>query len=255
MAMLTSPALLLCLLLGSASAAAPPSLTGMYVASGDALELHRGPEGGLRGYLRSSGRIVALNPVDVKEGVLRATATAEDGSRVELVATVTEGPVLTLGDRAYRRAAVERPADATVRREIEEAYARLGRAVDARDYAAFQAVRIPEFATIPPDGVPKSGAGMAERARGLLQRIQPPIRNTNEVLELTVRGEDAIAVVRQKFTRRQPVDAAGTLHEIHTEITQRETWTRTSGGWKLSFVDDEIDPVREDRGPAAVSPR
>ena len=246
---------LLSLLLGCASAAPPPSLTGMYVASGDTLELHRGPDGALRGYLRSSSRILALNPVEVKEGVLRATATAEDGSRVELVATLAEGPVLTVGDRAYRRAAVERPADATVRREIVEAYARLGRAVDGRDFDAFQAVRIPGFATIPPDGVPKSGAGMAERARGLLQRIQPPIRNTNDVLELTVRGDDAIAVVRQKFTRRQPVDGAGTLHEIHTEITQRETWTRTPGGWKLSFVDDEIDPVREDRGPVAVSPR
>src|SRR5678816_1261732 len=118
--------LLLSVLLGCASAAPPPSLAGMYVASGDSMELHRGPEGALRGYLRSPGRIVALNPVNVSEGVLRATATAEDGSRGELVATVTEGPVLTVGDRAYRRAAVERPAGATVRREIEEAYARLG---------------------------------------------------------------------------------------------------------------------------------
>jgi ketosteroid isomerase-like protein len=227
----------------------------MYVASGDALELHRGPDGALRGYLRSEGRIAALNPVEVRDGTLRATATAEDGTRSEVLAKVTEGPVLMLGGRAYRRSATERPGDATVRREIEEAYARLARAVSSRDHDAFQSLRIPEFATIPPDGVPKSGAGMAERARGLLQRIQPPVRTTNDILELTVRGDDAIAVVRQKFTRRQPVDAEGTLHEIHTEVTQRETWTRTPQGWKLSFVDDEVDPLREDRGPTGVSPR
>src|SRR5262245_33574530 len=129
-------------------------LPGMYVAAGHALELHRGPDGALRGYLRTEGKIVALNPVEVREGVLRATATAEDGARAEVVATVTEGPVLTLQGRAYRLSAVERAGEATLRREIEEAYARLGRAVDSRDYEAFQALRIPEFATIPPDGVP-----------------------------------------------------------------------------------------------------
>ena len=238
---------LLSLLLGGASA--PLEVTGMYVASGDVLELHRGPDGALRGYLRTGGRFAALAPVEMHDGVLRVTATAEDGARSEVVATLTEGAVLTVGGVAYRRAAVERPADATVRREIEEAYARLGRAVDARDHAAFQALRVPEFATIPPDGVPKPAAGMAERARGLLQAIQPPVTTTNDVLELTVRGEDAIATVRQKFTRRQPVPGDEKLHEIHTQVTQRETWTRTPGGWKLAFVDEVRDHMREDRGP------
>lgn len=219
----------------------------MYVASGDVLELHRGPDGALRGYLRTGGRFAALSPVEMHDGALHGTATAEDGTRSELVARLGDGPVLTLGGVAYRRSAVERPADATVRREIEEAYARLAHAVDARDYDAFQAMRVPEFATIPPDGVPKPSAGMGERAKRLLEAIQPPVTNTNDVLELTVRGDEAIATVRQKFTRRQPVE--GTLHEIHTEVTQRETWTRTPQGWKLVFVDEVRAHAREDRGP------
>ena len=242
--------LVLSLLLGCASAAGPASLTGLYVASGDLLELHAGPEGALRGYLRTGGRFAALAPVEVREGALRATATAEDGAKTEVSASLSEGPVLTLGGRAYRRSAVEKPADASVRREIEEAYARLGRAVGARDYAAFQALRVPEFATIPPDGIPKSAASMGDRARNLLQAIQPPVHNSNDVLELTVRGDEAIATVRQKFTRRQPVDGEETLHEIHTEVTQRETWRRTAEGWKLVFVDEVRDHAREDRGPA-----
>ena len=246
--------LLLAFLFGCASAAAPTSLTGRYVASGSVLELHAGPEGALRGYLRMDGRLAALDSVKVSEGTLRATATAEDGTRSQVTATIAEGPVLTVGGQAYRRAAVERPADATVKGEIEEAYARLGRAVDSRDHAAFQALRVPEFATIPPDGVPRSAASMAERAKNLLQTIQPPVHTSNDVLDLTVRGDEAIATVRQKFTRRQPVDGEGTLHEIHTEVTQRETWRRTPQGWKLVFVDEVRDHAREDRGPATESP-
>ena len=246
--------LLLAFLFACATAGGPASLTGQYVASGNVLELHASPEGALRGYLRMDGRLAALDPVTVSGGVLRATATAEDGTRSEVTASIAEGPVLTVAGEAYRRRAVERPADATVKREIEEAYARLGRAVDSRDHAAFQALRVPEFATVPPDGVPKSAASMGERAKNLLQTIQPPVHTSNDVLELTVRGDEAIATVRQKFTRRQPVDGEGTLHEIHTEVTQRETWRRTSEGWKLVFVDEVRDHAREDRGPAAERP-
>jgi len=40
----------------------------------------------------------------------------------------------------------------------------------------------------------------------------------------------------------------GTLHTIHTEVTQRETWTRTPEGWKLLFVDEVRDQLTLDDG-------
>jgi ketosteroid isomerase-like protein len=222
------------------------SYGGMYTSLAGVIELHRGPEGAWRGYMRTGDRIAALAPVELRDGVLEASATYDDGTRAELRATLMPGPVLVLDDREYRRSAVERPADATVRREIEEAYDRLAAAVDTKDHAAFQALRVAEFATIPPDGVPSPGSRMAERARGLLERIQPPITTTNDILELTVRGDDAIATVRQKFTRMQLIE--GKPHTIHTEVTQRETWTRTPQGWKLLFVDEVRDALTLDDG-------
>jgi hypothetical protein len=92
---------------------------------------------------------------------------------------------------------------------------------------------------------------MAERARRFLAGLQPPISTSNEILELAVRGDDAIATVRQRLTRRRLVE--GVLHTVHTEVTQRETWTRTPGGWKLSFVDEVRDPLTVDRGPAGAT--
>ena len=91
---------------------------------------------------------------------------------------------------------------------------------------------------------------MAARARSLLERIQPPISNTNDILGLTVRGDDAIATVRQKFNRMLMIQ--GSLHAIYTEVTQRETWTRTPAGWKLLFVDKVRDHLTLDSATGAL---
>ncbi len=56
------------------------------------------------------------------------------------------------------------------------------------------------------------------------------------------RGDEAIATVRQKFTRQQLVE--NQLRTVHTEVTQRETWKKTAEGWKLVFVDEVRDHVR-----------
>lgn len=221
--------------------------TGMYSsAHGGIVELHHGPDGALRGYMRTENRIVALAPVEMRDGALVAGTTSDDGTRGEVRMELLPGPALVADGQAFRRRHVARPAGATVRREIEDAYAKLARAVESKDFDAFQALRVAEFATIPPDGVPSPGSRMGDRARGMLERIQPPITNTNDILELTVRGNDAIATVRQKFTRRQVIE--GTPHTIHTEVTQRETWTRTRDGWKLLFVDDVRDQMTLDDG-------
>lgn len=196
---------------------------------GSLVELHVGPDQQLRGYLRDGARIAALSSVTRDGRSIKAQAVYDDGSRGEITKVV-------------QRVAAEKPASAEVRREIEEAYRRLGRAVAAKDFDAFQALRVEDFATIPPDGVPSPASRMAERARGLLERIQPPIENSNDILHLTTRGDEAIATVRQKFTRQLLVD--GVSRKVHTEVTQRETWRKTADGWKLVFVDDVRDHVR-----------
>jgi ketosteroid isomerase-like protein len=240
---------LLLLLLGCGSSAIPAGGVqyGLYSSpDGSTLELHQGYDGVPRGYMRSQKRISAWSPIVIEKGTLAVTTTDDDGTRGELQVKLVRGPALIVGDREFRRIEIERPADAAVRREIEAAYAKLATALETKDYAAFQALRVDEFATIPPDGVPSPGSRMADRARGMIDRIQPPITTTNEILTLSVRGRDAIATVRQKFTRKQMVE--GTLHTIHTEVTQRETWTRTADGWKLLFVDEVRDHVTMDDG-------
>jgi hypothetical protein len=58
-----------------------------------------------------------------------------------------------------------------------------------------------------------------------------------------MRGDEAIATVRQHFSRRQP-NRQGVVRRVETAVTQRETWRRTPAGWKLTFVDDVHDHIR-----------
>jgi ketosteroid isomerase-like protein len=205
------------------------SSTGIFRADdGTVVELHLGPDRQIRGYLREGARVAALSSVSRDRASVRATAIFDDGTRAEISKTI-------------RLVATEKPAGAEIRREIEEAYRRLAHAVETKDFDAFQALRVEDFATIPPDGIPSPAARMAERARGLLGRIQPPISVSNDILALTTRGDEAIATVRQKFSRGQTVENES--RTVHTEVTQRETWRKTPAGWKLVFVDDVRDSI------------
>jgi ketosteroid isomerase-like protein len=206
------------------------SSTGLFRATdGSVVELHLSPDRQIRGYSREGTRVAALSSVTGNGKAIRARAVYDDGSRADV------SKVLTL-------IATERPAGDDVRRAIEAAYQQLARAVETKDFDAFQALRTADFASIPPDGVPSPANRMAERTRGLLNGLLPPITVTNDISSLTSRGDEAIATVRQKFTRQRIIE--GKSHTFHTEVTQRETWRKTADGWRLVFVDEVRDNVR-----------
>lgn len=132
-----------------------------------------------------------------------------------------------------------------VRRELEAQYAKLAAAVRNKDYDAFMALRTDDFSALPLTGQPQSTEQMAARTRLLLQVIQPPIEVSFEILDLNVKGDEAVATVRQRFSRMQRgVDGQPQLRKLETGVTQDETWVRTPGGWKLKFVGNERDLVR-----------
>jgi ketosteroid isomerase-like protein len=219
------------------------SITGRYETSNATLELHIGHDGQLRGYVIDEAGVTALDPIRVDGQQLTATARREDDRRSELRAEVRGGGSIRIGAKTFHRKAVERPATPAVRREIFAAYEKLAEAVNRKDFDAFQALRTKDFATIPPDGPPRGAEFMAARARGLLAGIQPPVKSRNDMVTLTARGNEAIATVRQHFSRRQP-NPQGLLRRVETSVTQRETWRRTPDGWKLAFVDEVRDHVR-----------
>lgn len=124
-----------------------------------------------------------------------------------------------------------------VRRALEAQYAKLAEAIRNKDFDAFQALRTPDFSTKGLNGAPQSAAQMTARARALLGNIQPPIDVSFTIDTINVRGSEAVATIRQRFSRMQMV--AGQLRKVETSVTQDETWVQTANGWKLKFVENE----------------
>lgn len=218
-------------------------ITGRYEAPKATLELHIGSDGQLRGHFIDEEGVAALDPIRIEGEQLIATVRREDDTRSELRGDMRSGGSIRIGRKTFRRKAVERPATPAVRRAIFAAYEKLAEAVNTKDFDTFQALRTEDFATIPPDSPPRNAEFMAARARGLLAGIQPPVKTRNDILSLTVRGDEAIATVRQHFSRNQP-NPQSVLRRVETTVTQRETWRRTSLGWKLVFVDEVRDYAR-----------
>ena len=159
------------------------------------------------------------------------------GLPVAAAAQGVDGPVKV---KAKGDQVVVRDKSKPVRKALEIQYAKLAEAIENKDHAAFQALRTADFHTVDEHGQARSPQEMSDRARAMLERIQPPINTTNTIGVIDVQGDDAKATVRQYFSKMLPID--GQLRRVETYVTQDETWTMTPDGFKLKFVDGVRDP-------------
>ncbi len=141
--------------------------------------------------------------------------------------------------KTKRDKTVLRDKSKPVRRALEAQYAKLAESIRNRDFAAFQALRTPDFSTRGFEGRHQTSEQMAARARDLLERIQPPIEVSFTIGIINLRGNEAVATIRQRFSRMQTV--AGQLRKVETSVTQDETWVQTDEGYRLKFVENERD--------------
>ena len=127
-----------------------------------------------------------------------------------------------------------------VRKAIEDWYARNVEAFKAKDVAAIMALRTDDFHTLTPDGRVNTRAGMEAYTQGFLGRIDHFISQDFQIGTIDVQGDLASADVTQKTVRMQRFPD-GTLHKVEANVVQRETWKRTTDGWKMYRVDNIRD--------------
>ena len=127
-----------------------------------------------------------------------------------------------------------------VRKAVEDWYARNTEAFKAKDVAAIMALRAADFHTITPDGRTNTLSDMkayTERFLGMIDRF---ISQEFQIGTINVDGALASADVTQKTIRMQRFPD-GTLHKVEAGVVQRETWKKTTEGWKLYRVDNIRD--------------
>jgi ketosteroid isomerase-like protein len=127
-----------------------------------------------------------------------------------------------------------------VRKAIENWYALNMAAFQAKDLAAVMALRTDDFHTITPDGKVNTRADMEARTQRLLSMINHFISQEFLIGTIEVRGDLASADINQKTVRMQRFPD-GSLHKVDARAIQRETWKKTSAGWRLYRVDNIRD--------------
>lgn len=143
----------------------------------------------------------------------------------------------------HERTAAPAPAVdrvASVKRELAARYAENEAGFFARDPDRVMRLRHPDFHTITPDGKVNTREQMYERTRQFIGRIERFDSLSETILELTLEGDTAHAMVDQRTVRQQRLED-GALHEVRTSVVQRESWVLTKDGWMLWRV-DEVRP-------------
>ena len=146
--------------------------------------------------------------------------------------------VLLLACCAASALPCQSPDVASVRAELERAYAANADAFKRWDLAGIMALRDTGFHAFGPDGSRQSRADMEHRTIGLLNGIKKWNSMTLTIDSLTVnaRGDTAIVIMSQHLDR-QALRPDEKVHRVETWATQRETWVRHGKRWLLWRVD------------------
>lgn len=162
------------------------------------------------------------------------------GSTVWAASTQSDPSQIAPGERKVKvkgGKSIERDKSKPVRKAIEEWYARNIAAFNAKDVAAIMSLRTDDFHTVTPDGKVNTWADMEAYTKHLLDRIDHFISQEFQIGAIDVQGDFATADVTQKTVRMQRLPD-GTLHKVEAGVVQRETWKRTTQGWKMYTVDN-----------------
>ena len=131
---------------------------------------------------------------------------------------------------------VVRDRSKPVRRALEEQYAKIAEAQINKDIEAMRALRTPDFTVDTANGEKWDLETSLNYSRIGFQQVQSNISISNTIESLDVHGDEAVAVVHQRWSRMQM--KRGKLRRVDTEAIQTETWVNTKDGWKLKHIGD-----------------
>ncbi len=128
--------------------------------------------------------------------------------------------------------------DVDVRKELDAQYKKLAEAHDRKDLKAIAALKTSDFHAIFVDGRVGDVKTMEQYTKQFLETNQPPFNIRFTIQKLTVSENKLIAVAEVFQGAARYRDFEGKRRKVETSVIQRETWTRTSEGWKLKLVDN-----------------
>lgn len=140
--------------------------------------------------------------------------------------------------RAYGSADKPAPPEAADLRALDDSYARIERAVTAKDLDELKAVQAPDFWHRLNDG---SARGREEENAALAKSLAAvgPLSAELRVSSMTVAGAQAVVVASMTSTGTFVQD--GRRRRFRSVTISRDTWVKSPDGWRLSLSADLDD--------------
>ena len=140
----------------------------------------------------------------------------------------------------------------SVRKELESDYARIVKGFKNNDPAVWEGFLLPDFRLKLFNGSVQDRAWVVNYVRNNAKTFKVK-KLSMTIKDLKIEGDDATAVVEQKSSRTFK-DEKGEPHRLDVGALQRETWTRTPGGWRLKAVEEwKVLYVLKDGRPMSQS--
>ncbi len=123
-----------------------------------------------------------------------------------------------------------------VRRALEAQYRKIAAAQNNKDIDALRSLRTSDFTVKMPNGETWDLETSLNYSKRGFEQVQSINSISNTIESLNVNGDEAVAVVRQQWSRMQIMK--GKLRRVETSAIQIETWVNTADGWKLKHIGD-----------------
>jgi hypothetical protein len=138
----------------------------------------------------------------------------------------------------------------TIRKQLEAAYVKIVDALKKSDPITFEELLAPDFQVTLIDGQTHDREWLLNYLRNNAKTFKV-LKLSIEIKELTISGNEAIALIEQKSSRTF-TDAEGKPHQLDVGAIQQETWVKTAEGWKLKH-NEELKRlyVKQDGKPVA----
>jgi hypothetical protein len=131
---------------------------------------------------------------------------------------------------------VRADAEGKIRKQLKANYARIVKGFKRNDPAVWEGFLAPDFRLKLFNGSVQDRQWVVDYVRNNAKTFKV-IKLSMTIRELVIEGADTTAIVEQKSSRTFK-DEQGVSHKLDVGALQRETWTKTPGGWQLRAVEE-----------------
>lgn len=129
------------------------------------------------------------------------------------------------------------PPPDSVRRDLEAMYLTQDEAIRKKDFHAFVRTFAPDYSVKLLNGDTLNREQIEGYIKSDMARTKRVEKSASSIDSLLVRHDTAIVVVTHEATRILE-DAHGQPHRWENQVIHKETWIKTSAGWKIRRLEE-----------------